>query len=84
MTRRRWPTRARKAWIPGKEHRHYGNGFWACIRKSASGKGWTVTIFRNDGLLASNKGFVGPLADARRVADEALIHEYNTNPQGAA
>lgn len=82
MTRRRWPTRGRKAWIPGKEHRHYGNGFWACIRKR--GKGWTVTIFRNDGLLASNKGFVGPLADARVVADEALIHEYNTNPQGDA
>ena len=75
---RRWPTRGRKAWIRGKEHRHYGNGFFARILKR--GKGWAVRIVRNDGLKAKDFGFVGPLAEARAVADNALIHEYNTDP----
>ena len=44
----------------------YGSGFFARIIKR--GKSWAVRIVRNDGLLASDKGF-GPLADARRVAD---------------
>ena len=75
---RRWPTRGRKAWIRGKEHRHYGNGFFARIIKR--GKGWAVRIIRNDGLKAKDFGLVGPLRDAREVADNALIHEYNADP----
>ena len=39
-----------------------------------------MRIIRNDGLKVKDFGHVGPLADARAVADNALIHEYNTDP----